>query len=116
MGATSTTGVSGSGDVRGLSNQQLTGLLQKGPSILLAGIASTEDSILSSPPTSSGTVEFDEVFQGPADGYIIVGTTLNGGSFYVTAKNEVNGNFSGFDFEASSACDIMYIITKPGRA
>lgn len=126
MGASSVTGA-GSGSSGKLTLNDLS-QLANGPTILIAGIASTGTGELSESPPSetSGTVTFPKPLPGNGNGdpgscYVVMLTTLNGGYAYVTDMDdqdldgdEVDDHFTGFSFTADSECDVMYIVAKVG--
>lgn len=128
MGASSVTGVSGTGTSGKLTTNELS-QLANGPSILIAGIASTGtggDPESSPPSDPTGTVTFPRPLPGNGNGdpgscYCVILTTLNGGYAYVTDMDdqdldgdEVDDHFTGFSFIAEEECDVMYIVTKIG--
>lgn len=121
MGASSVTGVglgdSGKATVNDLSRWAL------GPSILVAGIASTGNvEVPPSPPSGEyGEVVFPKPLLGLGEEHVVILTTLNGGSAYVIDmddqdldNDEVDDHFTGFTFVAESSCDVMYIVVKVG--
>lgn len=126
MGASSSTGVSGTG----VSGKATTNDLSRwalGPQILIAGIASTgivSDDPPSSPPAPGelGQVVFPTPLPGLGEEHCVVVTTLNGGSVYVIDMDDQDldgddedDHFTGFTFLAESSCDVMYIVTKVGK-
>lgn len=121
MGASSVTGVSGSGTSGKLTTNELS-QLANGPSILIAGVATTNEGFgsPSSPPSyTAGTIVFPKPLPGNGNGnpgslYCVILTTISGGYAYVTDMTEDDDNFIGFSFNCESECDVMYIVTKIG--
>lgn len=116
MGATSVTG-QGEGAVRRPSAHQVA-VVTLAPTIIFSGIVEATASMMSppsSPPSSSNTVEFPYVLVGGADEHVILLTTLNAGSAYVSSMDEdEDGNLSGFSFVSEADGSVMYMVTKVG--
>jgi hypothetical protein len=111
MAASSVTGT-GPGASNKVTTKQLA-VLANGPTILIAGTVEAAE-VVSSPPTNGGTITFPEVLAGSSDDYVVLLTTQNGGSAYVSAMHEVSGNFSGFTYVTEEECTAMYMVTKCG--
>lgn len=104
MTASSVTGV-GSGSVESITTQSLNKT-----NIIFAGKAESGGPLLS-PSGYGGTCVFPSPLLGSADSYVVVITTLNGGSSYISALNVTSNSFLGFDFVTEYECEIMYIVT-----
>lgn len=81
---------------------QLTGTVE-------AGLLPT-----SPPQPGWNSVTFPKPLTGGSENYVVMITTMNGGSAYVSDTYEVNGNFSGFSFIAETDCTLMYMVAKVG--
>ena len=112
MTAASITGV-GQGASHKLTVKELS-ILANGPSIFLSGYATSEAIGESSPPSTGGSVSFSAVLPGGSENYVVSLTTINGGKAYVVNMNETEGDFSGFDFQTETDCDVMYIVANVG--
>lgn len=120
MGATSTEGTG-----PGASNKPTVTQLANwanGPSILLAGTTSST----SNEETYTGTVTFPTPLPGisndPGSEYCVILTTVNGTYATITDLDDQDldsdgedDHFTGFSFETSNECDVMYIVTKFGQ-
>lgn len=104
MTASSVTGI-GSGSVESVSTQSLNKT-----NIIFAGKAKSGGPAFS-PSGYGGTCVFPSPLLGSADSYIVIITTLNGGSSYVSSLNVTSNSFLGFDFVTEYESEIMYIVT-----
>lgn len=111
MAASSVTG-KGLGSSKKITTKDLASL-NNAPAIYIAGVVESEE-VLVSPPTSGNEVVFPSPLAGGSENYVVILTTISGGSAYVTDLNEVNGNFSGFEFITGTECTVMYIVVKRG--
>lgn len=110
------TASSATGKGLGNSNKPTSKELAKaanGPVILAAGRVNAEENM--SPPASSNIVRFPYPLPGDADDYVVILTTLNGGSAYVTDMFESNGHFTGFAVLPESESTVMYMVCKTGH-
>lgn len=112
MGATSPTGVSGSGDTGKFTTKELA-ILANAPSILFTGIVHGE--VVASPPANLTEVTFPYPLPGGEDNYVVMLTTISGGSAYVIDRDEdEDGNFVSFTLAVESECDVMYLVARVG--
>lgn len=112
MGATTSQGV-GHGDSNRTTTKELA-ILANSPAIIFTGIAEAVDN-LSSPPSITNTVVFPYALSGGAENYVVLLTTINGGSVYVSDTDEDgDGNFTGFSFISEAECSVMYLVSKVG--
>jgi hypothetical protein len=115
MAASSTTGV-GLGDSSKFTTKELSALAN-GPSIYLAGSIDTagEDAPLSPPSGYIATVTFPNALPNGSENYVVMLTTQNAGSAYVTSMNEdANEKFSGFTLISESDGVVMYLVVSTG--
>lgn len=110
MAATSVTGV-GQGDSGKYTIKDLA-ILANAPNIIFSGMV--EASEIMSPPSSSNTVVFPYALPGGADNYVIMLTTINAGLAYVSDRDEIEGNFTGFSFITETDGTLMYLVVKVG--
>lgn len=111
MGASSVTG-SGEGSAGTITGKELA-ILANGPSIIFTGIAEAVDSNMS-PPSVSNTVVFPYPLAGEADDYVVMLTSLNAGSVYISDRDESDTHFTGFSFVAEAEGYVMYLVAKVG--
>lgn len=109
----STTQGKGVGAAAKTFNRELTAILN-GPAIYAAGVIPASETI-TSPPSSGNTVVLPTPLPGGSDSYVVMLTSLNGGSAYVTNMEESNGFFVSFDFNSEADCDMMYLVVKKGH-
>ena len=111
MTASSVTGV-GPGSSNKIGTRELA-ILTNGPAILMAGYVEVEGGI-ASPPSALTVVTLPRPLAGGAENYIVLLTTLNGGTAYITDMGEDGGNFTDFTITAESDCSVMYMVVKTG--
>lgn len=109
------TSVTGRG--RGASNKYTTkelSAIANGPAIFVAGtIESVERE--TSPPSFGNEVVFPSSLPGGPDSYVVMLTSISGGYAYVISMNDdEENNFTGFEFDSESECDMMYLVVKKG--
>lgn len=112
MAASSVTG-RGSGVAEAFSLKDLAHT----PYIIFSGIQHTSAEPPASPPADSdfASVTFPYPLPGGVDNYIIMLTTITGGTAYVIDREEDDdGNFTKFYFTADSECDVMYLVARVG--
>jgi hypothetical protein len=111
MAATSLTG-KGSGSSNKPTTTEL-GILANGPSIIFTGI--TEIVELGSPPIEATTYTFPYPLPGGKDSYVVMLTSLCGGTAYVTSREEDDdGNFTGFNAVVESTSLVQFLVAKVG--
>lgn len=111
MGANSATGT-GSGAALTKTAKELS-MLANAPTIIFAGYV--EDIVTASPTSGLGTVTFPYPLPGGANKYVVIATSLNAGSVYVSSLNEDSDeNFTGFNIVAETDGDVMYMVSKVG--
>lgn len=106
MTASSVTGI-GSGSVESVSTQSLNKT-----NVIFAGKAQTNGGPPISPSGYLGTCVFPSPLAGSSDSYVVVITSINGGSTTISALNEDGDTFVGFNFVAEFECEIMYMVTN----
>lgn len=92
--------------------------LAVGPYIVFAGVIEVGEIPDTSPPTDGGTVEFPYPLPGGVDRYVVLLTTINAGSVYVTERSVDSGNnFTGFSFVTDSAGQVItwWLAVGPSR-
>lgn len=113
MTASSVTGT-GLGDAGKPTTNQLS-ILSNGPSIIFSGVVETVEGIASPPDIAANTVVFPYTLPGGAEKYVILLTTLNGGSAYLSSINEdEDGTVHGFSVQSEAEGTVMYMVTKAG--
>lgn len=109
MGAYSVTGIGNGG-----CNKPGVADLSTGPAIMIVGMVGAAETVISSPPTLGNTVTFQEPLVGSADSYAVFLSPKNAETAYITDMNESGGYFTGFDFNVSAECDVMYMVVSVG--
>jgi hypothetical protein len=115
MTASSATGVGAGSSNKPTSGQLAT--LANGPKVYFSGKTSSDVSEPpSSPPSNNtGSVVFPYSLPGGFSNYVVILTSLNGGSAYVVDYSEdEENNFTGFSFITESSCDLMYVVIDTG--
>lgn len=112
MSATSVTG-QGVGEAGKITMRELS-ILANGPAIFYTDTVEIAD-VGSSPPSASNFVVFPAPLPNGADNYVVILTTQNAGSAYVTSMDENDdGDFIGFHLVGDTDGTVMYLVASKG--
>lgn len=111
MAATTSQGT-GHGAANKPTTNDLAVIAQTGPYIVFAGYAEGSEA-MSSPPGLTDTVIFPYPLDS-VDNYVVMLTSLNAGSVYVTDLSEDETGFYGFEFAVETDGTVMYAVVKVG--